>query len=63
MIGVLAILGLLAAPALRLEMRSSGEQLLPPSAPDRVFFDTLADQYPTFGLPAVQVVGQTEPAR
>jgi RND superfamily putative drug exporter len=61
-IGVLAILGVLAAPALRLEMRSSGEQLLPPSAPDRIFFDTLADQYPTFGIPAVQVVGQTEPA-
>lgn len=62
MIGVLAILGLLAAPALRLEMRSSGEQLLPPSAPDRIFFDTLAEQYPSFGLPAVVVVGQTEPA-
>jgi RND superfamily putative drug exporter len=61
MIGVLAVLGLLAAPALRLEMRSSGEQLLPPAHPDRVFFDTLADQYPAFGLPAVQVVGQTEP--
>jgi RND superfamily putative drug exporter len=62
MTGVLAILGLLAAPALRLEMRSSGEQLLPPSAPDRIFFDTLAEQYPSFGLPAVVVVGQTEPA-
>ncbi len=61
-IGVLAILGLLAAPALRLEMRSSGEQLLPPAAPERVFFDTLADQYPASGIPAVQVVGQTDPA-
>ncbi len=62
-IGVLAVLGLLAAPALRLEMRSSGEQLLPPGHQDRVFFDTLADQYPAFGLPAVQVVGQTDPAQ
>jgi len=61
MIGVLTILGLLAAPALRLEMRSSGEQLLPPGHADRVFFDTLAEQYPAFGLPAVQVVGQTSP--
>lgn len=61
MIGVLAVLGLLAAPALRLEMRSSGEQLLPPGHADRVFFDTLAEQYPAFGLPAVQVVGQTSP--
>jgi RND superfamily putative drug exporter len=61
-IGVLAVLGLLAVPALRLEMRSSGEQLLPPGSPDRVFFDTLAEQYPSFGIPSVQVVGQTEPA-
>lgn len=61
MIGVLTILGLLAAPALRLEMRSSGEQLLPPGHSDRVFFDTLAEQYPAFGLPSVQVVAQTSP--
>ena len=61
-IGVLAVLGLLAVPALRLEMRSSGEQLLPPGSPDRVFFDTLAEQYPSFGIPSVQVVGLTEPA-
>jgi len=61
-IGVLTVLGLLAAPALRLEMRSSGEQLLPPGSPDRVFFETLAEQYPTFGIPSVQIVGQTEPA-
>ena len=61
MIGVLVILGLLAAPALRLEMRSSGEQLLPPGHPERVFFDDLAERYPAFGLPAVQVVAQTTP--
>ena len=59
--GVLLILGVLAAPVLRLELRSSGAQLLPPSAPDRQFFDTLAEQYPASGIPTVQVVGQTTP--
>ena len=49
--GVLLILGILAAPALRMELRSSGAQLLPPSAPDRQFFDTLAEQYPASGHP------------
>lgn len=57
-IGVLAVLGILAAPALRMELRSSGAQLLPPSAPDRQFFDILADQYPASGIATIQVVGQ-----
>ncbi len=61
--GVLLILGILAAPVLRLELRSSGAQLLPPSAPDRQFFDTLAEQYPASGIPTVQVVGETTPDR
>ena len=56
--GVLLILGILAAPALRMELRSSGAQLLPPSAPDRQFFDTLAQEYPASGIPTIQVVGQ-----
>ena len=59
--GVLLILGILAAPALRMELRSSGAQLLPPSAPDRHFFDTLAEQYPASGIPTIQVVGETTP--
>ena len=59
--GVLLILGILAAPALRMELRSSGAQLLPPSAPERQFFDTLAQEYPASGIPAIQVVGQTTP--
>ena len=57
-IGVLIILGILAAPALRMELRSSGAQLLPPSAPDRQFFDTLAEEYPASGIATIQVVGQ-----
>ncbi len=60
-IGVVAVLGLLALPALRLEVRNSGVNLLPPSAPDRQFFDTLTEDYPTLSIPAVQVVGQTTP--
>ena len=56
--GVLLVLGILAAPVLRLELRSSGAQLLPPSAPDRQFFDTLAEQYPASGIPTIQVVGE-----
>jgi RND superfamily putative drug exporter len=60
-IGVLAILGVLAAPALRMELRSSGAQLLPPSAPDRQFFDTLAEEYPASGIATIQVVGQATP--
>jgi RND superfamily putative drug exporter len=59
--GVLLILGILAAPALRMELRSSGVQLLPPSAPDRLFFDALAEQYPASGSPTIQVVGQASP--
>ncbi len=59
--GVLLILGILAAPVLRLELRSSGAQLLPPSAPDRQFFDTLAAQYPASGIPTVQIVGAATP--
>jgi RND superfamily putative drug exporter len=37
--------------------------LLPPSAPDRLFFDTLAEQYPASGIPTVQVVGEATPAQ
>ena len=59
--GVLLILGILAAPALRMELRSSGAQLLPPSSPDRQFFDTLAAEYPASGIPTIQVVGEATP--
>jgi len=59
--GVLLVLGILAAPALRMELRSSGAQLLPPTAPDRQFFDTLAEQYPASGIPTIQVVGEATP--
>ncbi len=59
--GVLTVLGLAAAPALDIELRSSGAQLLPVDAPERVFFDTLAAEFPTASIPPVQVVGRASP--
>jgi len=59
--GVVLLLAVLAAPALNLQLRNSGVELLPPGAADRQFFDTLAQEYPASGIPAVQVVGQTSP--
>jgi RND superfamily putative drug exporter len=44
-----------------MELRSSGAQLLPPSAPDRQFFDTLAEEYPASGIATIQVVGEASP--
>lgn len=60
-LGVLAVLALLAAPVSDLQLRNSGVALLPESAPQRQFFDTLAAEYPTAGFPAVQVVGRASP--
>jgi len=62
-LGVLAVLGLLAAPVTDLQLRNSGVALLPESAPQRQFFDTLTAEYPTAGFPAVQVVGRAGPAQ
>jgi len=60
-VGVVLLLGALALPALRLELRNSGTQLLPPSSPDRQFVDILTEQYPASAIPAIQVVGQASP--
>ncbi|SDP05988.1 putative drug exporter of the RND superfamily [Pedococcus dokdonensis] len=48
----------LAAPALDLRLTSSGAQLLPVSAPERVFFDGLAKDYPVLGGADVTVVAE-----
>ncbi|TKV57292.1 MMPL family transporter [Nakamurella flava] len=61
LVGVVVLLGLLAAPALRLEVRNSGVELLPPSAPDRQFFDELTADYPAAAIPAFQVVAPVGP--
>ena len=62
-LGVLAVLGLLAAPVTDLQLRNSGVALLPESAPQRQFFDTLTAEYPPAGFPAVQIVGRAGPAQ
>jgi RND superfamily putative drug exporter len=48
----------LAAPALDLRLTSSGAQLLPVSAPERVFFDGLDRDYPILGGADVTVVAK-----
>lgn len=48
----------LAVPALDLRLTSSGAQLLPVSAPERVFFDGLARDYPVLGGADVTVVAK-----
>ncbi len=60
-LGVLAILALLAAPVVDLKVRNSGVELLPESAPQRQFFDTLQAEFPASGFPDVQIVGRTSP--
>ena len=62
-VGTLAVLGVLAAPVLGLQVRNSGVALLPPDAPARVFFDTLDRDYPALTAPAVQVVAQASPGQ
>lgn len=55
--GILAVLALLAAPVLDLQVRNSAVELLPESALQRQFYDTLSREYPTSGFPEIQVVG------
>ncbi|MDQ3735404.1 MAG: MMPL family transporter, partial [Actinomycetota bacterium] len=60
-LGILALLALLAAPVLDLKVRNSGVELLPESAPQRQFFDTLQEEFPGTGFPDVQIVGRARP--
>ena len=60
--GTVALLVLLAVPALDLRLVSSGTELLPTSAPQRAFFDDLARDYPSTRAPQVTVVGRTDVA-
>jgi len=54
----LAALVALAWPATSMRLVSSGQQLLPRSAPQRVFFDRLASDYPRLSTPDVTVVAR-----
>lgn len=56
MLGAVALLALLAAPALRMELRISGLELLPSGTPQREYVSALEANYPAAASPAVTVV-------
>jgi RND superfamily putative drug exporter len=62
MVVTLAALLALAWPALSMKLTSSGVELLPVSAPERVFFDDLARDYPALSSPDVTVVAEAPEA-
>jgi RND superfamily putative drug exporter len=55
-VGVTVVLLTLATPTLSMKLTSSGVELLPRSAPQRVFFEDLARDYPALSSPEVTVV-------
>lgn len=55
-----AVLVVLALPSLSLRMTSSGHQLMPVGSTQRDFFDRLATDYPSLGVPAATVVASTD---
>ena len=58
---VLVVLVTLALPSLQLRTTSSGAELLPTSAPERQFIETLAEDFPGLSSPQVSIV-TTAPA-
>lgn len=58
---VLALLAGAGAPVLNLRLTSSGHQLLPQEAPQRVLFDTLQTSYPDLSSAEVTVVTWVPP--
>jgi len=61
--GVFVLLALAALPALGLQLRSSGTELLPRGTDQRSFFEQLDRRYPALAGPDVQVVAQADPAQ
>jgi putative drug exporter of the RND superfamily len=55
-VGVVVVLVTLALPTLSTRLTSSGTELLPKQAQQRVFFDQLARDYPVLSAPEVTVV-------
>ena len=55
-LGVVALLVGAALPVLGMQLRSSGIELLPEGAEQRVFLSTLAERFPATTAPAVRVV-------
>lgn len=58
-VGGLVALAALASPTLGMRLTASGTELLPVSAPQRAFFDTLRSDYPALAAPEVTVVART----
>jgi len=56
-----AVLLFLALPALDLRLNSSGVELLPVDADQRVFFEALDEDFPALSSPTVTVVAQATP--
>ncbi|GAA2022375.1 MMPL family transporter [Terrabacter terrae] len=55
-VGIVAVLVLLALPTLSMRLTSSGTELLPKDAQQRVFFEQLNRDYPALSSPEVTVV-------
>ncbi len=55
----LVVLVTLALPTLGMRLTASGTELLPVTAPQRVFFDTLRSDYPALAAPEVTVVARS----
>jgi len=58
-LGVVVVLVTLAVPTLSMKLTSSGTELLPKDAPQRVFFEQLDRDYPALSAPEVTVVART----
>ncbi|WP_229856449.1 MMPL family transporter [Nocardioides flavus (ex Wang et al. 2016)] len=56
-----AVLLFLAVPALDLRLNTSGVELLPAHAEQRVFFEALEEDFPALAAPTVTVVAQATP--
>jgi len=56
---VVTVLVVLALPTLSMRLTSSGTELLPVDAPQRVFFEQLARDYPALSAPEVTVVARS----
>lgn len=57
--GTVALLGLLASPALHLDLRNSTLQLLPSDSDQREYVRQVAEQYPDATSASIQVVAET----
>jgi len=57
-VGVLAVLGLTAVPALHLRLISSGAALLPTSSEQRQLFEAVEERFPALRQPPLQIVTQ-----